>query len=244
MHPNPSRLFRWATALTVGTALAACGDDAPKATPPPPPGVAVVPTVRSTDPAISKVQDYIDRRSQSKDIDKSSPEWRSHLAIRPKITTFDPSKAYVWTLVTDVGSLQIRLRAAEAPDHVAAVAYLTLLGFYDGLVIHTIVPGRALESGDPADDGKGSPGWAISPESSDAKHDRRGLVSAVSHGPSTDDSKFRVTFAADPALDPVCTIFGEVETGLDTLKKLEALGSPGGKPTKRVTILKATLSIR
>ncbi len=232
-------------AFAAGTFLAGCGDGSSKLAPPPPPGVPVVPSVRSTDPAVSKVQEYIERRSQMKDgIDKSNSDWRLHLPMRPKVTTFDATKAYVWTLVTDVGPLQVRLRTAEAPDHAAAVAYLTLLGFYDGLAIHTIRPGKAFESGDPADDGKGSPGWAMSPEPSGAKHDRRGLVSAVSHGPSTDDSKFRVTFGADSGLDPVCTIFGEVEAGLETLKRIEELGSPDGKPTKRVTIQKATLSIR
>jgi cyclophilin family peptidyl-prolyl cis-trans isomerase len=84
----------------------------------------------------------------------------------------------------------------------------------------------------------------MSPEPGGAKHDRRGLVSAISHGPSTDDSKFRIAFGPDPTIDPVCTIFGEVEAGLDTLKKLEDLGSADGKPTKHVAIRKATLSIR
>lgn len=238
------RLTLRAAALVAGTLLVGCGDGPSKASPPPPPGVAVVPTVRSGDAAVSKVQEYIDRRSQSKDIDKSNPEWRSRLAMRPKVSNFDVAKTYVWTLDTEVGPLQIKLRPGQAPDHVAAVVYLTLLGFYDGLSIYGIVPGKALESGDPADDGKGSPGWAISPEPNDAKHDRRGLVSTVSHGPSTDDSKFRITFAADATLDPVNTIFGEVEAGFDTLKQLEELGAPDGKPKRRVTIRKATLSIR
>lgn len=245
MRTEPGPILRFAASLALVAALSGCGDDAPKASPPPPPGAAVAPSIRSTDPAVAKVQEYVDRRTQSKDdIDKSRPDWRLRLPMRPKITNFDPAKAYVWTLATEVGSLQIRLHATQAPDHVAAVAYLTLLGFYDGLSIYSIVPGKALESGDPADDGKGSPGWAMSPEVNGLKHDRRGLVSAISHGPSTDDSKFRITFAADPSLDPLCTVFGEVEAGLETLKALEALGSAGGRPSKRVTITKATLSIR
>lgn len=241
-----SNASRAAFVVVVAGALAVavgCGNDSPKPVPTPSPGVLVVPTVRSTDAGIARIQEYVERRTQANDIDTKKPEWRTRLPLRPSVQ-LDAAKAYVWTLTTDAGSLQIRLRADRAPSHVATVVYLTLLGFFDGLSIHTIVPGKALESGDPADDGKGSPGFALSPEASDAKHDRRGLVSAVSQGPSTDDSKFRITFAADPSLDPINTIFGEVEAGLDILGKLEALGTASGRPSTRVTILKATISIR
>jgi len=221
-------------------AMAGCGE---KDVPPPPIGKVVDPAVRSSDPGVSRIQEYAERATQGKRIDKSAADWRLHLPMRPH-TAFEPGRNYVWTLSTDVGPIQIRLRAATAPEHTANVVYLTLIGFYDGLAIHTIVPGKGLETGDPAEDGKGSPGYAFSPESKDNKHDRAGLVSAISLGDSTDDSKFRITFAADPAVAPVCTIFGEVEAGFETLKKLEALGTPQGRPSKHVTIQKATISIR
>ena len=76
------------------------------------------------------------------------------------------------------------------------------------------------------------------------KHDRRGLLSAVSLGPSTDDSKFRITFAADASLDQFETVYGELVEGMGVLDKIEALGTESGEPTKPVTIQSATLTVR
>ena len=229
------------TTLAAFGLLVACGDG--RSDPPPPPGVVVQPIVRSTEPAIATIQAYIDRNQQAKRPDKSKPEWRLETPMRPKVT-FSATKAYVWTLETEFGPIQIKLRTDTAPEHAANAIYLTLLGFYDGLSIYRIAPGKALETGDPADDGKGGPQYAFSPETRTAKHDRRGLVSAVSLGDSTDDSKFRITFAADPTILPISTIFGDVENGFDALKKLEELGTPEGRPKRHVTIRRATISIR
>ncbi len=237
---------RRSSSLALAAALAlvtACSDEPAKRLPPPPPGAFVAPGVRSNDPAIAAIQDYIDRNTQSRRIDKSVPGWRLSTPMRPKVT-FLPSTTYVWTIDTEFGPIQVKLRTNTAPEHAANAIYLTLLGFYDGLAVHRIVPGKALETGDPADDGKGGPGYAFSPETSDAKHDQRGLVSAVSLGDSTDDSKFRITFGPDATILPTSTIFGDVENGLDALAKLEALGTADGRPQRHVTIQRARISIR
>lgn len=237
------RLRRTARASFATVFLAVGGCGAGEDAPPPPQGRVVLAGTRSSDPAIGSIQAYIDRNAQSRRPDRSSADWRLSTPMRPSVT-FSPSATYVWTLETDAGSIQIRLRTGEAPEHAANAIYLSLLGFYDGLAIHTIMPGRALETGDPADDGKGSPGYAFSPETRAARHDRRGLVSAVSLGDSTDDSKFRITFGADASILPLSTIFGDVERGLEVLKKLEELGTPSGKPKSRVTIRRAIVSLR
>lgn len=238
MRSRPTALSLIAAALL---AIAGCGanDDAP----PPPRGAVVQPNTRSPDAAIASIQAYIERNAQARRPDRSSPDWRLSIPMRPSVT-FAPGTTYVWSLETDVGSIQVRLRTDTAPEHAANAIYLALMGFYDGLVIHTIKPGLALETGDPADDGKGGPGYAFSPETKTATHDRRGLVSAVSLGDSTDDSKFRITLGADASILPISTIFGDVERGLDVLKALEDLGTPSGKPSKRVTIRHVTVSLR
>lgn len=229
--------------LSVSAALAGCGKGSPGTASPPPPGTVVSPTVRSGDTAVAKIQEYIERNAQAKRPDKSAPAWRTALPMRPKVA-FESARAYIWILETEFGPVQVRLLAGAAPEHAANAIYLSLLGFYDGLSIHTIVPGKALESGDPADDGKGSPGYAFSPEATAAKHDRRGIVSALSQGPSTDDSKFRIMFGPDPSIDPRSTVFGEVENGFDALQRIEALGTPDGRPKRHVAIRRATIAIR
>ena len=62
-------------------------------------------------------------------------------------------------------------------------------------------------------------------------------------GPNTDGSQFFLTFVATPWLDGKHTIFGEVVSGMDTLKKLEEKGTQGGQPTAPLKIVKATIEV-
>jgi len=47
-----------------------------------------------------------------------------------------------------------------------------------------------------------------------------------------------------PHLNGRHTVFGEVTDGLDVLKKLEASGSPSGKTTEELKIVKATIEVK
>jgi cyclophilin family peptidyl-prolyl cis-trans isomerase len=63
-------------------------------------------------------------------------------------------------------------------------------------------------------------------------------------GPGTDGSQFFLTFVPTPWLDGKHTIYGEVTSGLETLKALEAAGSQGGRPTEPLKIEKVTISVQ
>ena len=94
--------------------------------------------------------------------------------------------------------------------------------------------------------GERNPGYTLTgPELSPAaKHDARGLLSAVSYGPGTDSARFRITFAPDPSLDEHETVMGRLLEGTATLEKLEALGTEDGAPKKPVTIRSAAIYVR
>jgi cyclophilin family peptidyl-prolyl cis-trans isomerase len=197
------------------------------------------------DTPVETIRTQVRRRRESKQIDPSVPGWRTRLPLRPKVS-FDAGRTYLWNLETSEGALRFRLLPEVAPEHVSNAIYLTLVGFYDGLAFYSVLPGRSVASGSPTDDDQGSPGYALTGPEGDRsrKHDRSGLLSAVSFGPGTDDSKFRVTLAGDASLDEHGTIYGELVEGDGVLRRIEALATDGGKTSQPVTIRRATLTIR
>ena len=52
----------------------------------------------------------------------------------------------------------------------------------------------------------------------------------------TQGSQFFITAAETPWLDGKHVVFGEVTEGMDLVRKVEALGTPEGKPSKPVLI--------
>ncbi len=168
-------------------------------------------------------------------------EWKVKLT-KPEQRQFDATKDYFWVLETNKGVVKIKLMPDVAPMHVTSTMFLTEKKFYDGTIFHRVIPDFMAQGGDPLGTGTGGPGYQYAGEfSPTVKHDRPYLLSMANAGPNTDGSQFFITFKATPWLDGKHTIFGEVVEGQDTVKKLEAAGSPQGKPTEELKIVKATI---
>ena len=65
------------------------------------------------------------------------------------------------TVKTNCGTFEITLDAKRAPKTGDSFKYLADLGFYDGLLIHRIVPGFVFQGGDPEGTGQGGPGYTV-----------------------------------------------------------------------------------
>lgn len=168
-------------------------------------------------------------------------EWKVKLT-KPEQRQFDAAKDYFWVLETNKGTIKIKLMPDVAPMHVTSTMFLTEKKFYDGTTFHRVIPEFMAQGGCPLGTGTGSPGYQYAGEfNPKVKHDRPYLLSMANAGPNTDGSQFFITFKATPWLDGKHTIFGEVVEGQDTVKKLEAAGSPQGKPTEELKIIKATI---
>ena len=55
-------------------------------------------------------------------------------------------------------------------------------------------------------------------------------------GPNTNGSQFFLTFGPTPHLDGAHVVFGKVVDGLETLAKIEKVGTNWGDTTEQVTI--------
>ncbi len=202
-------------------------------TPPTPPPAS------STDGALVAMEEFI----AGAKINKSRSDWKTSIPQPPRVT-FTADKNYFWHLSTNQGAIKVKLLTATAPMHVSSTFYLTLLGFYDGLSFHRVIPGFMAQGGCPFGNGTGGPGYEYAGEfDPKVKHNKPGLLSMANRGQGTDGSQFFLTFVPTPHLDGKHTIFGEVVSGMDTLKKLEGQGSQGGATRTRLVIEKATVTV-
>ncbi|WP_458396516.1 peptidylprolyl isomerase [Campylobacter sp.] len=112
---------------------------------------------------------------------------------------------------TDKGDMIAELYPQETPQTVANFANLAKSGFYDGLNFHRIIPNFVIQGGCPYGSGIGGPGWRIKCEcvGQKRKHNR-GSLSMAHAGRDTGGSQFFVCHSAQPHLNGVHTVFGEL----------------------------------
>lgn len=92
--------------------------------------------------------------------------------------------------------------------------------FYDGLSFHRVVPGFAVQAGDPTGTGEGGPGFTIPDElHPELRHDAPGVLSMANHGPDTGGSQFFITLAAAPHLDGRHAVFGRCDGPFDQIEE-------------------------
>lgn len=198
------------------------------------------PTQTSEDAAVAAVKAQIEAAK----VDKSKSGWKSSLKAPTKVT-FTKDKSYFWNLSTTKGDIKVKLMPDVAPMHVTSTMYLTMLGFYDDIGFHRVIPGFMAQGGDPIGNGTGGPGYKYAGEfSPSARHNRPGILSMANAGPNTDGSQFFLTFVATGYLDDKHTVFGEVTAGMDTtMKALEAAGSRTGATSEKLVIKTATITV-
>lgn len=198
---------------------------------------------KKVDPAIAAMGEFIAKNVADKKINKEVAGWKSRLPKFPSVE-FTPGTKYVWKLNTNKGDIEVLFMPEVAPNHVANFLYLTQLGFFDDLKFHRVITGFMAQGGCPQGSGRGNPGYRFDGEYSDSvKHTTKGLLSMANAGQGTDGSQFFLTFVPTPWLDNKHTIFGKMRSGEETLKKLEAAGSRGGRPSEELKIIKATIAV-
>jgi len=144
---------------------------------------------------------------------------------------------------TSEGDIEVKLYNSETPITANNFMYLAELGFYNGTLFHRVMKDFMIQGGDPnskdenwAIHGTGGPGYKFIDESNDKKLVAGSLAMANS-GINTNGSQFFiVTAESTPWLDGAHTNFGEVVSGMDIVRKIEAATVDGTHPVADIII--------
>jgi len=150
----------------------------------------------------------------------------------------DTSKAYLVTIDTSAGTIRGRLYPEAAPQTSNNFVSLARKGYYDGLLIHRVVKGFVLQTGDPTGTGSGGPGYRFDDEPiPDHLNYVKGTLAMANSGPNTNGSQFFVVLDnLTSKLPKNYTIFGIIEDGFEVLDEIGATPTtlqPGGGESSR-----------
>ena len=130
---------------------------------------------------------------------------------------------------TNLGTIEVKFHKAESPKTVNNFMNLAQAGFYDGVKFHRIIKDFMIQGGDPLTKednemlyGTGGPGYSFEDEINNHKL-VAGSFAMANSGKNTNGSQFFiVTAEATSWLDGNHTNFGQVVSGMDVVKKIEA----------------------
>jgi cyclophilin family peptidyl-prolyl cis-trans isomerase len=153
-----------------------------------------------------------------------------------------PEKELKVKITTTMGVIEAKLFPHQAPQTVSNFVTLARKGFYNGLLVHRVIPKFMIQTGDPEGTGMGGPGYSFADEfHPDLKHDKPGILSMANAGPNTNGSQFFITVEKTPHLDNKHTVFGEVTKGLDVAVKISEAKSDNTRPVTPIKMEKVEI---
>jgi len=156
----------------------------------------------------------------------SSPHY-THFSAAPPMC-INPAKDYTAHMVTDAGTITIKLLASQNPTTVNNFVFLAGYHFFDGTAFHRVCTGFINQGGDPTGTGTGGPGYSFNggaPKSASV-YTAGALAMANSGSPSSDGSQFFFVVGSGGAeLSPNYSYFGQVSGGISVMNQINAGGT-------------------
>lgn len=162
-----------------------------------------------------------------------------------EITAMQPKRQVV-VFETTQGNFEVMLFNDIAPKACENFLGHAKNKYYEGTIFHRVIKDFMIQGGDPKGTGTGGESiWGInfSDEfSNQIKFDKAGLLAMANRGPNTNGSQFFITTKPTPWLNQKHTIFGEVISGYEVIKKIESTATDArDKPLEPQKVLKIYL---
>ena len=177
----------------------------------------------------------------------------------------------VWeaTFKTSLGDIVVKMPAAASFAAVNNFVFLADYQYYNGTFFHRVVPGFAVQGGDPT--GLGTGGAVVGGKSGEAKYGFPGyeftgntppascatkpsqaacyqpydlVMANTGHATSDGSQFFFVLPGGQTQLSPLYTIFGKVTSGTSVVDRIGALGGPAPTGTPKVKIYLLSVTVK
>ena len=149
---------------------------------------------------------------------------------------------------TSHGVFTVELFEQEAPLTVANFLQYVDDGFFDGTIVHRIVPGFVIQGGGlTADFVQKKTRAPVKNEATNGERNERGTLSMARNGPDTATSDFSICIGDQPSLNfggkrnpdgQGFAAFGRVTRGMDVVRKIQAAPADGQRLTPPITIVR------
>ncbi len=146
---------------------------------------------------------------------------------------------YQLELDTTMGTVKLDFWPEVAPNHCKNMLGLAMIGFYDNLTFHRVVPGFVIQGGCPNGTGTGGPGYHVDAEFNEKAHDPGVLSMARAQDPNSAGSQFFLCLEKVPFLDRQYTAFGKTadEASLAVVQSIGKVKTASGdRPVTDVVI--------
>ncbi len=146
-------------------------------------------------------------------------------ATKQNVTTDKKNSKNIVVLETNQGTIELKMFPDIAPLAVENFTTHAANGYYDGLIFHRVIKDFMIQGGDPTGTGTGGTSiWNkefVNEYGKNVVFDKPFMLAMANHGPNTNGSQFFITTKATPWLNGGYTIFGEVVSGQDVVRKIE-----------------------